>query len=166
MFILPDLTSDFEAFERRHALHEPVESPGGGWALWGRAAVFCVAGGLLLAALGLWAFPAEDSAVRLVKLGASLGFFGAGAVLLRAALVRPERERVEIDTRRREIRTYDVGVCGQVILTGRHRLDDMTDITLRDGTFCARDRAGRVTVSAPVRGRAKARALRRALVAG
>lgn len=163
MTSLPDLAENFEAFERRAELREPVGTTGGAGMLWRNALILCAGLGLMLAAAGIWAFPSVDHAERLIRLGASLGLFGIGAVVLGTLSARTTRGRAEIDTRSREIHTYDIDSRGRVFLTGRHGLDQMSEISLRDGTFTARDGEGRVVVSVPVAGRARARAIRQAL---
>ena len=99
----------------------------------------------------------------LVKLGASLAMAGVGGVLLSMLPAPRDAAAVQIDLQKREIRTYDREPSGHVYLTGRHDLMAMAEISLRNGTFFARDGAGRVVVSVPVRSRAKERALRSAL---
>ena len=117
----------------------------------------------VLAGVGIWMFPAPDHAVTLVKLGASLGMIGFGAVLLAALGARQEMARVEVDTQRDEIRTYDRELRGQVYLTGRYRMSEFAEIRLNNRTFFARDTAGQLVVTVPVRGRRQEQALRRAL---
>lgn len=163
MTALPDLSDEFQSFYRRSALREPVTAGQGLWGQLGGLLALCAGVGLLAAAVGIWAFASVDHAGMMVRLGASLGLFGAGAAVLSVVAGKPERTRVEIDTVRREIRTFDIEGRGQMFLTGRYRLSEMSDISLRDGTFHARDGDGRVVVSVPVRGRARLRAIRRAL---
>lgn len=163
MTALPDYAAQFQAHARRTATREPVDMSEGPGAVVGRVAMFGAASALMMAALGIWALPAPDEAVMLVKLGASLGMFGAGAVLLSALGARQELARVEIDTRRDEIRTYDRELRGQVFLTGRYRMSEFSEIRLSNRTFFARDTAGQLVVSVPVRGRKQERAIRKAL---
>ena len=51
-------------------------------------------------------------------------------------------------------------------LTGRYKLNEMSDISLHNGTFIARDTGGQLLVAVPVRGRAQAMAIRAALALG
>jgi len=125
-------------------------------ALW--AAVSCG-----LAAAGMWAFPAAAPAVVLVKLGAAAGLFATAAGLWGWAVTGRKRARVEIDTRRREIRIHEHDRHGRLVLVRRHDLSEMAEATLCQGRFVARDAHGRLAVSAPVRGRAEQAALRAAL---
>lgn len=163
MTALPDLADEFEALERRAELRELVgtATPPGGF--WKTGLILCTGLGLMLSAAGIWAFPSADNAERLIRLGASLGLFGIGAVVLSMLATGGERARAEIDAERRDIRTYDIDSSGSVFLTGRYDFSQMSDISLRDGTFQARDGEGRVVVSVPVKGRARAQAIRRAL---
>lgn len=163
MTALPDTMTQFQAHERRTAQREPVEMAEGPGVLAGRVAMAGTAMALVLAGVGIWMFPAPDHAVTLVKLGASLGMIGFGAVLLAALGARQEMARVEVDTQRDEIRTYDRELRGQVYLTGRYRMSDFAEIRLNNRTFFARDTAGQLVVTVPVRGRRQERALRRAL---
>lgn len=163
MTALSDLSDEFQSFRRRGAMRDPVAAAPGAGAPVASAVALCAGLGLLAAALGIWAFASEDRAGMLVRLGASLGLFGAGAILLSGLAAKAARARVEIDTARGEIRTYEIEARGRMLLTGRYRLSDMTDVSLRDGTFHARDGDGRVVISVPVRGRARVRAIRKAL---
>jgi len=163
MTALPNLADEFEAFERRAELREPVGTVVGQGGFWKTGLILCAGLGLLLAAAGIWAFPSADNAERLVRLGASLGLFGIGAAVLSMLGVGEERARAEIDAKRQEIRTYDIDSRGAVFLTGRYGFSQLSDISLRDGTFQARDDEGRVVVSVPVKGRARVQAIRRAL---
>lgn len=166
MTALPDLAKEFEAFDRRVELREQVGTAAGQGGFWKTGLILCAGLSLLLAAAGIWAFPSADNAERLVRLGASLGLFGAGAVVLSFLDTGNQRARAEIDTRRQEIRTYDIDSRGAVFLTGRYGFDQLSDISLRDGTFQARDAEGRIVVSVPVKGRARVQAIQRALSQG
>ncbi|MEQ8876937.1 MAG: hypothetical protein RIC49_11070 [Phycisphaerales bacterium] len=163
MTALPDTMAQFQAHERRTMQRQPVEMDEGPGVLAGRVAMAGTAMALMLAGLGIWMFPAPDHAVMLIKLGASLAMFGAGAVLLSALSARQEMARVEIDTRRDEIRTYDRELRGQVFLTGRYRMSEFAEIRLNNRTLFARDTSGELVVSVPVRGRKQERAIRQAL---
>ena len=98
-----------------------------------------------------------------IKARGFLGLAGFGAVLLAALGARQEMARVEVDTQRDEIRTYDRELRGQVYLTGRYRMSEFAEIRLNNRTFFARDTAGQLVVTVPVRGRRQEQALRRAL---
>lgn len=163
MLALPDLTEEFEAVTRDTFRRERVEplQIDLAWAI--RAGQVCMAAALFLATAGIWAFPAEDHAVVIVKLGASLAMAGGGGVLLALLPAARDATAVQIDLEKREIRTYEREPSGHVYLTGRHDLMAMAEVSLRNGTFFARDGAGRVVVSVPVRGRARERAIRGAL---
>lgn len=163
MTVLPDTITQFQAHERRTMQRQPVEAAEGPGVLAGRVVTGGAALALMVAGLGIWLFPAPDHAVMLVKLGASLAMAGTGAVLLSALNARQEMARVEIDTQRDEIRTYDRELRGQVYLTGRYRMSEFAEIRLNNRTFFARDTSGALVVSVPVRGRKQERALRRAL---
>lgn len=163
MTALPDTIAQFQAHERRTMRRQRVPEPGGMRVLAGRMAMGGTAMALMLAAAGIWMFPAPDAAVMLVKLGASLGMFGAGAVLLSALNAKQEMAQVEIDARRDEIRTYDREIRGDVYLTGRYRMSDFAEIWLTNKTLFARDVNGALVVSVPVRGRRQETAIRRAL---
>ena len=115
-----------------------------------------------VAALGMWAGPAAGAAVGLVKLGASAGLVAAAATLWGAASGR-KRARVEIDTRRGEIRVHEYDRRGRRVLVRRHDLSRMAEATLCNGHLVLRDADGRLAVSAPVRSRAEQAALRAAL---
>lgn len=164
MTALPDFHAQFQAHERRSMLREPVDMPEGlNLSLAGRFVMLCSAVAFFVSSVGIWAFPAPDHAVMLVKLGASLAMFGAGAVLMLALRAPQEMARVEIDPKRDEIRTYDRELRGGVFLTGRYRMSEFAEIRLCNRTLFARDTAGQLVVSVPVRGRAQERAIRKAL---
>jgi len=163
MIVLPDLSEEFETISRERFRPLRVELPAMDWAWLRRAAAICAAVALFLAAAGLWAFPAPDQAVVLIKLGASLAMGAGGAALLGMVETETGMARVQLDLGRGEIRTYERAPTGGITLTGRHDLAAMAEISLHNGTFFARSAEGRFAVSIPVRGRAKERAIRAAL---
>ena len=121
--------------------------------------------GLLIAALGLWAVPSHDAdpAMMLIKLLFAVGLFWAGTLALHAARRPDTRPEVIIDRAAREMRVFtpSVDAVPQVAV---HRLDDLRELSLRDGLLSARDSSGRLVVSFAVTGgKRNERALRKAL---
>ena len=129
----------------------------------GRMIKRTLAASLILAGLGIWAAPVAAPAVMLLRFGASLGLVGGGVALWCLSLRRAKRARVEIDTRRRELRVSEHDREGRLVLVRRYALAELQEATLCHGRFVARDDTGRLAVSAPVHGRAERAALRAAL---
>jgi hypothetical protein len=121
--------------------------------------------GLVVAAPGLWLLPAPpgDPVMLLLRLLVSLGLLGSGALCLgfaaRGAAARPSM-RIAPDTRVLHVPRRDPDGAWQMVA---HRLDDLHEVSLRDGLLSARDRRGRVVLSVDVPGPREERALRAAL---
>lgn len=122
--------------------------------------------GLIAAALGLWVLPTHgaDPAMMLIKLLFSIGLFWSGALCLHAARLPDRRPEVQVDRTARELRVLTRG-HGGVHHVSVHPLDDLPELSLRDGLLSARDRSGRLVVSLHVAGRYRERLLREALAA-
>ena len=166
MFVLPDLSEQFEAAGRTQARRERIDPAAFDWPLILRIIVMLLATGLFFMAAGLWAHPTVGHAVLVIKLGASLVMFVIGAVLLSILNAKCDLACVQVDVRNGEIRTYEQEHSGQVFLTGRYDLRAMTEVSLSNRTLFVRDAGGRLVVSVPVRSRRRERALRAALSLG
>lgn len=121
--------------------------------------------GLIAAALGLWLVPSHDAdpAMMLIKLLFSVGLFWAGALGLHAARRPDTRQEVRIDRAAREMRVLTPCVGGATHVAV-HRLDDLLELSLRDGLLSARDTSGQLVVSFDVTGGVRdERTLRKAL---
>ncbi len=145
------------------ALPEQIVDTQGAGAAHVRAFERCLAVALWIAAAGMWAFSAPDAAVALVKLGASAGMALLGLAFWVAADAGRHRRLVEIDTAAREIRVFRQDDKGERVLNKQAGFSDLSEVTLCNGRLVALDRAGRFALSVPVRGRARERAIRRAL---
>lgn len=120
--------------------------------------------GTIAAAIGLWVLPSDgaDPAMLLVKLLFSIGLFWVGMLGLHAARRPDRRPEVQIDRRARELRVL-TPVSGGAHHVAVHQLDDLHELSLRDGLLSARDRSGQLIVSLDVAGGRRGRALRKAL---
>jgi len=120
--------------------------------------------GLIAAAFGLWLLPSQaaDPAMMLIRLLFSVGLFWCGALGLHAAHRPDTRPEVQIDRKSREMRVMTPRASGAPHIAV-HRLDDLLELSLRDGLLSARDRSGHLVVSLDVAGGRDERALRKAL---
>ncbi|MBE0452101.1 hypothetical protein [Roseovarius autotrophicus] len=114
-----------------------------------RTALLLVGAGLVLAAFGVWVLPsgAADPAMMLIRLVFSLGLFGGGMLCIHAGRMPDTRPEVQIDGRRGEIRVIHGKTASAPAHSVVHRIDDLKELSLRDGLFSARDGAGRLIVS-------------------
>lgn len=162
MVALPDFESGFSASPRSaDALSAwPVQRVG-----LARLGLRLAGAGLVAAAVGLWVLPshAADPAMMLVKLLVSITLFCAGSLGLLATRGWPARQEVQIDHAARELRVLTRGANGTRQVAA-HRLDDLLELSLRDGLLSARDRSGRLVVSLDVAEGRDERALREALL--
>lgn len=120
--------------------------------------------GLVLAVPGLWLLPSHtaDPAMMLVKLLVSFALFGGGMLGLHAARRPDTRPEVQIDRRARELRVL-TPVPGGTRRVAVHPLDELCELSLRDGLLSARDRSGHLVVSLDVAQGRSERVLRKAL---
>ena len=166
MLVLPDLTEEIEAAGEIRARRKRITASSLDWPLALRIFVLVVAVTLFAAAAGLWAQPTVGYPVLVIKLPATAAMFGFGVLLVSMLKDNSNLATVQVDSRCGEIRTLERDQKGQVFLTGRYDLQSMAEISLRNRTLFARDAAGRLAVSVPVRNRWQERALRAALALG
>ncbi len=106
---LPDLTAQIEASGRRGDVQEPAPT--------GRCekephpffpvAAVCLGTALVIAAVGVWVVPAQDNAVVLLKIGASLMMFFGGVALI-ILLEKPKPWlHAELDLKTNGTRCYE-----------------------------------------------------------
>jgi len=163
MVALPDFDREFTGPPLRTcSVHENTEPADDRGLL--RLVLGLTGAGLVAAALGIWVVPSHDAdpAMMLVKLLFSVGLFWSGALGLHASRRRDTRPEVQVDRKAREMRvlTPGPGVGMQVAV---HRLDDLQELSLRDGLLSARDTSGRLVVSLELGGGRDERDLRKAL---
>lgn len=147
MTALPDFDRDFSGPPQRggdDGGSPPTEGAGGilrmGLSLAGAA--------LVVAAFGIWLLPtqAADPAMMLVKLLISVSLFVAGALFLNAARHSHSMPEIEIDRKTRELRVLTpTGKSTRHVAV--HPLDDLFELSFRDGLLNARDRSGQLVVS-------------------
>lgn len=163
MVALPDFERRFSGPPLRSDTGSARPGPGGGRGLV-RLGLRLAGVGLITAALGLWVLPshAADPEMMLVRLLVSIGLFWAGTLGLHAARRPDTRPEVQIDRRAREMRVLSP-VPGGAPDVAVLRLDDLLELSLRDGLLSARDRSGNLVVSLDVAHGRGERALRKAL---
>lgn len=105
---------------------------------------------LVLAAIGLWAVPANswDQGAQLLKL-----FMTALCLLGGISLLIPLHRRypeVQLDPRAGRLEVVDRSDFGRVSRRDVYNYDDLSEIDVRDGIFIARDHQGRTVVELPL----------------
>ncbi len=112
----------------------------------------------------IWMSPTADIFVAIVKLGASAVMMIAGILLIRSLNEDAigHRTRFELDLAKRELRTFEIDPDGSAFLTGRHKIDNLSELTLQNACLLARDVSGQLVVSVPVRDQFEEDTLRRA----
>lgn len=120
---------------------------------------------LVLASLGLWLLPsvASDPAMMLVKLLFCFALFWAGLLAFHAARLSDPRPEVQIDRKGGQLRILHPAQGRSPARCIVHRLDDLAELSLRDGLLSARDRGGRLVVALEIAGDRSARNLQKAL---
>lgn len=163
MVALPDLDREFDA----PPLRATVEGAGTDYpddSLL-RAALGILGMALVAASAGLWIMPSvvADPAMMLVKLLFSTTLFWSGLLCLQAARRLDARPEVAIDRGNGQLRVSHPGHGGRPARLTLHRLDDVAELSLRDGLLNARDRSGQIIVSLEMADRRAERDLRDAL---
>lgn len=117
------------------------------------------------ASIGLWVLPSAvaDPAMLMFKLLFSLILFWCGMLCLHTARRPDPRPEVQIDRRSGQLRVIHPKTGRTPGQLDIHRLDDLVELSLRDGLLTARDRAGLILVSCELADRRSERALREAL---
>ena len=123
--------------------------------------------GLVLAAMGVWVMPATpgDSAMQLVKLLVSMVMLFVGLLCLRAMRDGAAGPEIELDTNARELRLVMVDRRGARRNKAVYKVEDLSELTLRDRYLIARDGRGRKLLSVPVANRATEKTICNALSA-
>ena len=104
---------------------------------------------LLLAALGMWAVPAGDAAMQLIKLFVSLAMLGGGLLLMSALDAGNHLPEVHLDTVNRQLRVVATDTYGAPRLKGVYGLDNLTKVSLEGNALTAFDEAGDQVLSIP-----------------
>jgi len=114
---------------------------------------------LLISVVGLWVIPVEDgdSAMRLIKLLISVVLGALGAMFIGSASDNDALPEIQIDPGRGELRVVRNGEVKA------HRLDELTDVVLKDDLMTARSSTGELVLSLPISDHNTKRALRAAL---
>ncbi len=119
----------------------------------------------LMAALGVWIVPVDegDTAMQLVKLVFSVSMLVLGMLFVSALDNRNAEPEIHLDPKARQLRIIEIDNKGTAHIAGDFKLDDLSDITLKDCHLTARDANGDQIVSVPVRNAAAEKAIRDAL---
>jgi hypothetical protein len=128
-----------------------------------RAITACAGAALVMAAIGVWFIPAEDSAMRLIKLFVSAAMFGAGLLMFHGLSDRRGLPEVQLDPAKRQLRVYEYDLNGKSVLTACHDIDALSELSLTDQTLRARDAQGQLVVSVPIPNAASETAIREAI---
>lgn len=131
-----------------------------------RRAVRIFAGStLVLAALGTWIMPqgAQDAAMMLIRLGFSSTMLLSGVMLLLPPRGPVDAPEIHFDPVTRQVRIVQPDTEAGQTRIAVHALDDLEEVTLRDGVLRARDASGRIVLALHVADAATERAMRQAL---
>lgn len=163
MVALPDYEREFSTPPLPDDGHESVTKEDQLSLRRGALAVLGVS--LAAAAPGLWVLPtvAADPAMMLVKLVFALGLFWGGLLCLHAARRTDPRPEVQIDRHKGLLHMIHPAQGRAPERTVVHRIDDLQELSLRDGLFRARDCSGQILFSFELANRRTERDLRRAL---
>jgi hypothetical protein len=105
---------------------------------------------LLLAALGIWAVPAGDAAMQLIKLFVSLVMLGLGLGMMSSLDTEETLSEVHVDPVNRQLRVISTDDCGGRRLKEVYGLDNLSNVSLEGDTLTAFDAAGEQVLSIPV----------------
>ncbi len=119
----------------------------------------------VIAALGVWIVPVDDgdTAMQLVKLVFSVKLLVLGMLFISALDNRNADPEIHLDPTERMLKIVAYDTNGAAHVMGRYKLDDLSDITLRDRHLSARDPAGAQIVSVPVPSAGAEKAIRAVL---
>ncbi|WP_294621684.1 hypothetical protein [uncultured Roseovarius sp.] len=122
----------------------------------GRASVGCalkrgikmgVGTALLMAAVGMWAVPAGDAAMQMIKLFVSVCMLGLGLMLISALDQTEDMPEVHLDTLNRQLRVVTTDACGNLRLREVYDLDALSEVSLEGHALTACDATGQQIVS-------------------
>jgi len=85
---------------------------------------------LLMAAIGMWAVPAGDAAMQMIKLFVSICLLGLGLMLISALDQAEDMPEVQLDAVNRQLRVVTTDACGNLRLREVHDLDALTGCRL------------------------------------
>ncbi|MRU14207.1 hypothetical protein FDP25_02070 [Roseovarius sp. A21] len=105
---------------------------------------------LLLAAMGMWAVPAGDAAMQLIKLFVSLAMLGFGLVMMSSLDTEDDLPEVHVDPVNRQLRVVSKDDCGALRLKGVYGLDKLSNVSLQGNALTAFDAEGEQVLSIPV----------------
>ena len=115
-----------------------------------RAMKMSVGTALLLAALGMWAVPAGDAAMQLIKLFVSLFMLGFGLVLMSSLDTEETLPEIHVDPVNRQLRVISTDDCGVLRLNGVYGLDSLSRVSLEGNALTAYDADGAQVLSIPL----------------
>jgi len=163
MVALPDFEREFSA--PPHCADWPEADREGDGSDLRRGALRLIGVALAAAAPGLWVLPTvtADPAMMLMKLVFSFGLFWAGLLCLHTARHPDPRPEVQIDRRKGLLHVIHPAQGRAPERAVMHRIDDLQELSLRDGMLRARDRSGQILFSFELANRRMERDLRRAL---
>jgi hypothetical protein len=120
---------------------------------------------LAISALGLWLVPVADgdTGMRLIKILVSLVLLGLGAMFISSIDEAEALPEIQIDTQNRELRIMQLDKSCKQTLVARHKLDDLTEVSLKDQVLTAKSKTGETVISLPVRDAQTENALRSVL---
>ncbi len=105
---------------------------------------------LLMAAVGMWAVPAGDAAMQMIKLFVSVLMLGLGLMLISALDQAEDMPEVHLDTLNRQLRVVTTDACGNLRLREVYDLDALSDVSLEGHALTACDATGQQIVSIPL----------------
>jgi uncharacterized membrane protein len=105
---------------------------------------------LLMGALGMWAVPAGDAAMQMIKLFVSVCMLGLGLMLISALDQAEGLPEVHLDTLNRQLRVVTMDARGTLRLREVHDIDALSEVSLEGHVLTACDAAGRQIVSVPL----------------
>lgn len=123
-----------------------------GGSLW-RGVSLCIGASLLVTSVGLWAFASADLAVMLIKLGASIAFFGGAAVFLLMAIAPQDISQLEFDPTSQVFRVLEKDETGRFYVQTTHALANVEKLNFEAGALRAWDVKGTLLMAVPMRAR-------------
>lgn len=157
MVSVSDNCHDFDASQAlRHSLRDASRVNRSGRVFLGTV--------LILSGIGLWVVPvgAHDPAMQLIKLFLTLVLAGLGAMFISSISERKNAPEIAVDTKQGELRVSTTNRFSGRQNHKRYALATLSDVSLKDQMFSARDADGALVVSLPIRDKATENALRSA----
>lgn len=105
---------------------------------------------LLLAAIGMWAVPAGDAAMQMIKLFVSLVMLGLGLILMSSLDQSEDLPEVHLDTLNRQLRLVNTDSCGKLRLSAVYDLDTLSGVSFEGNALRACDATGDEVVTIPL----------------